>query len=102
MPVTLILLLLLITSLSLSAEQQPITLIEDAIITAKKYRPGTAIKAELVNMSFEIMIETEEGSLEKIFVNAKDGTVKKDRLVSREEAAGIALKTKQGSKRKQA
>ncbi|MBE9504937.1 MAG: PepSY domain-containing protein [Proteobacteria bacterium] len=90
------LILLFVASLSFSAEQKPMTQMEDAIIAAKKYLPGTAIKAELVNVAFEIMIQTEAGSLEKVFVNAEDGTVIKGRLVSREEAADIALKSVRG------
>lgn len=90
------LILLFVASISFSAEQKSMTQMEDAIIAAKKYLPGTAIKAELVNVVFEITIQREDGSLEKVFVNAEEGTVIKGRLVSREEAADIALKSVRG------
>ena len=87
---------LFVASLSFSAEQKSMTLMEEAIIVAKEYLPGTAIKAELINVTFDITIQTEAGSVEKVFVNAEKGTVIKDRLITREEAADIALKSVRG------
>ena len=55
-------------------EKNEITL-EEAIAIAIKNMPGSVIKAELEKGYYEIKIKTSDGSVEKVYVDAIDGSI---------------------------
>lgn len=57
---------------------------EEAIAIAVKEIPGDVIKTELEKGYYEIKVKTKEGRTEKVYVDAKDGSVLKREKKSRD------------------
>ncbi len=50
---------------------------DEAIAIAVKEIPGDVVKTELEKGYYEIKIKTKEGRIEKVYVDAKDGSILK-------------------------
>lgn len=72
------------SNVSYGEEKKKDITMDEAIAIATKDIAGDVVKTELENGYYEIKIKTKEGRTEKVYVDAKDGSVLKTEKKSRE------------------
>lgn len=81
---TAFILLAVFSNVSYGEEKKKDITMDEAIAIATKDIAGDVVKTELENGYYEIKIKTKEGRTEKVYVDAKDGSVLKTEKKSRE------------------
>ncbi|MBI5892820.1 MAG: PepSY domain-containing protein [Deltaproteobacteria bacterium] len=73
------------SNVSYGEEKKKDITMDEAIAIAVKEIPGDVVKTELEKGYYEIKIKTKEGRTEKIYVDAKDGSILKKEKKSYEK-----------------